>query len=587
MKGKRANLGVSDVVAVIMLLGMTVALFSVVSIVVLSYPFSPNPPTANLVGFIGENNNIILEHRGGEDIGLDAKIIVTIGDSERYQMNISDGYILSNNSKNNNLWNIGENIIIDPSIDLPNIDISTTKVDITVVDANSDSVILMGTLREGDIIISPTPPGPEPLVKNPYPADDATGVELTPTLSIDVEDPQGDNLDIEFMTNESAIWQQIGSTQNGGNDTYTQSTSGVFDDYDMEYWWRVNVNDGVYTTTKTYHFSTGSLVVPLTTQVDPISPYEITTPTHAITATGDSRLDDVTLWYRWSEDNIHWSDSFESITVDETSSTEWEDYFNQVYWSHRVENHENRILIVVSSVEEDNSGDHVISSITYNGDPLTKADSAEIGSSIIASSEIWYLLNPDVGTHDIIINYNGGPIRYCAAGAISFYNVAQQAPEVTNTNTSTSTSSINTDITALSDGSIIIDNVACGANSGFLPGTDQTEFYEERTSGAGAAGAGSYKELLTAGATSMTQTASFDVNRMAHVVVAFAPVSYSGIDWTEWSDTNNPDEESPWSWGFYFPEGEGYYEFYSIGRYSSGTEAAPGSADASCYYNPN
>ncbi|MCK5458462.1 MAG: hypothetical protein KAI20_01105, partial [Thermoplasmatales archaeon] len=53
--------------------------------------------------------------------------------------------------------------------------------------------------------------------------------------------------------------------------------------------------------------------------------------------------------------------------------------------------------------------------------------------------------------------------------------------------------------------------------------------------------------------------------------------------WTKWPDAGNPDTESPWSWNFDFPNGTGYYEFYSIGNKSgSPNETAPGSADAIC-----
>ncbi|MCX6666581.1 MAG: DUF2341 domain-containing protein, partial [Euryarchaeota archaeon] len=51
-----------------------------------------------------------------------------------------------------------------------------------------------------------------------------------------------------------------------------------------------------------------------------------------------------------------------------------------------------------------------------------------------------------------------------------------------------------------------------------------------------------------------------------------------------WS-TFTTDTLSPWSWSFIFPNGTGYYQFYSIGKKSgSSDEAPPGSPDAICYY---
>ncbi len=61
-----------------------------------------------------------------------------------------------------------------------------------------------------------------------------------------------------------------------------------------------------------------------------------------------------------------------------------------------------------------------------------------------------------------------------------------------------------------------------------------------------------------------------------------------GIGWTIWSNSSNPDFSSPWSWVFNFPNGTGYYEFYSIGKkLGSVDETAPYTADTKCYFNPN
>lgn len=55
--------------------------------------------------------------------------------------------------------------------------------------------------------------------------------------------------------------------------------------------------------------------------------------------------------------------------------------------------------------------------------------------------------------------------------------------------------------------------------------------------------------------------------------------------WTEWDDNSNPDTSSPWSWDFDFPNGTGYYEFYSIGKKSGfDDETPPDSSDTQCRY---
>ena len=51
-KMKKAEEALSEVVGTVMLLGMAVSLFSVLSIVVLTHPFNPSAPSVNIVGMI-------------------------------------------------------------------------------------------------------------------------------------------------------------------------------------------------------------------------------------------------------------------------------------------------------------------------------------------------------------------------------------------------------------------------------------------------------------------------------------------------------------------------------------------------------
>ena len=59
----------------------------------------------------------------------------------------------------------------------------------------------------------------------------------------------------------------------------------------------------------------------------------------------------------------------------------------------------------------------------------------------------------------------------------------------------------------------------------------------------------------------------------------------------EWNDANNPDDDyagGGWNWTFDYPNGTGYYEFYSIGKKDGSTdETAPDTKDAQCYYRGN
>jgi len=60
----------------------------------------------------------------------------------------------------------------------------------------------------------------------------------------------------------------------------------------------------------------------------------------------------------------------------------------------------------------------------------------------------------------------------------------------------------------------------------------------------------------------------------------------AGINWSSWDDGTNPDNYYPWVWDFTFPNGTGYYEFYSIGiKAGEDPETAPLVADARCRFN--
>ena len=145
MKNNRANKAVSDIVGTVLLLGMTIALFSVLCVGVLSYPSSPSEPAVNLVGTIIETPDdavyLLLEHCGGEALDLDTKVIITI-DDDPDEFIIGDGDYLTEEDKIDNKWSIGEGLVypIDGGID-------EKQVKITVVDTKSNSVIMLGSLK--------------------------------------------------------------------------------------------------------------------------------------------------------------------------------------------------------------------------------------------------------------------------------------------------------------------------------------------------------------------------------------------------------------------------------------------------------
>jgi len=142
MKYIKNNQAVSDIVGIAILLGISVSLFGLVQTIVLNYPFEPSPPTVDLVGHI-ENNNIIIEHQGGESISLDSKILISI-DGEQSSDTASD-LIDIDTSDNDDLWDIGE------FISYPISDYANKYVKATVIDTETNSIVMIGVLQGGSI----------------------------------------------------------------------------------------------------------------------------------------------------------------------------------------------------------------------------------------------------------------------------------------------------------------------------------------------------------------------------------------------------------------------------------------------------
>ncbi len=88
--------------------------------------------------------------------------------------------------------------------------------------------------------------------------------------------------------------------------------------------------------------------------------------------------------------------------------------------SHTVPNNANRLLIV----DVDYAGGDYLSSVTYDGNPLTLLCRP---TSFPGGIEIWYMLNPDPGTFDVVATWPGDAYEASVA-ASSFINVDLDNP---------------------------------------------------------------------------------------------------------------------------------------------------------------
>ncbi len=148
MKNKRADKAVSSIVGTALLLGMAIALFSIVQILALSFPYNPNPPSARLVGNI-EGDVIYIVHHGGESLSLDTKIIFTIANDAPITKTAGDGdliiHIVHSNTGDDNLWDISEKVVVNPD---GYGNLSNIPVQIAVVVVESGTIMMQSTIHE-------------------------------------------------------------------------------------------------------------------------------------------------------------------------------------------------------------------------------------------------------------------------------------------------------------------------------------------------------------------------------------------------------------------------------------------------------
>ena len=133
---KDSNDMVAEVIGTVVLLGITVAFFSTLYVIALSYPFDTSEPNPTIVATV-EGNNIIIEHRGGNELSLETKIVTDIGD-ETFSMTVGELLIDSNG---NDKWNIGEKLAYQFNYSL-----NLLEADVISIDVESSEVILLGTL---------------------------------------------------------------------------------------------------------------------------------------------------------------------------------------------------------------------------------------------------------------------------------------------------------------------------------------------------------------------------------------------------------------------------------------------------------
>jgi len=303
MKLKNNDGAVSEIIGTILLLAISVALFSIIYSIVLSDNAEMSSPHANIVGYVS-GDNMILEHHGGDSLAEGSVIRLKIGGTITV-FNVTASHLYDYN--NNDEWDIGEKITYVAGLD-------GMQVEATVINQHSNTALFIGTLQEGATSGGGYAQNNNPINSNPNPSNGATEISITPQCSIQINDPDGNTMNITWSSNSSGSWVEFGSNNSCTNGTFYQTNSN-FSGYNTRYYWKVNLSDGNGgTDVDIYYFTTSSGLI--STSIDTITPYSQSPSTITINATSTGiNPDNISLYYKWSSNN--WSDNWNVLTYDD------------------------------------------------------------------------------------------------------------------------------------------------------------------------------------------------------------------------------------------------------------------------------
>jgi len=236
------NNAVNEILGTILLLGISVSIFSIVYISVLTFPYTPSTPSSNIY-FSLDETKVVLTHYGGKELDLESEVRIIIGDEPPITVNVSD---FLDDEDVDNYWGFGEQFVYNDTTGA----VLENSVVVTVIDIDSNSVVIIGKkLRTTNRA---------PVITSSSPSNGATGVSISISdLNINIFDPNSDNFDWTIETNPN-IGSSSGTSESDG--VKTCSISGLTEE--TTYTWYVNATDpsgsGEWTN-NTYTFTTGTL----------------------------------------------------------------------------------------------------------------------------------------------------------------------------------------------------------------------------------------------------------------------------------------------------------------------------------------
>jgi len=285
----RKNIAVSEVISVIFLIAIAILVFVVLHSQIISDTVPSIQPPVTLVGKL-EGDKLIIEHSRGPSLSLDTTCIVNIGGfSNRY----SAKDLLNSKSKENDLWNIGERLVYELG------DITYLKVTCSIIDNKQNVVLYDHIIQDGMTSQYPY------LILTLNPTNIENGSAKL-WLAYNFRNYSG-SVRFSYKQLESS-WINTSWIPKSDSGVYNETISSLSTNNVYIYRAQLICNSNIINGEEISILQNG------VTSVNNIIPYEIPFSPLTITASGDSQLDDVTLYYRWSGDNTSWEDSSGDIT---------------------------------------------------------------------------------------------------------------------------------------------------------------------------------------------------------------------------------------------------------------------------------
>lgn len=191
-------------------------------------------------------------------------------------------------------------------------------------------------------------------------------------------------------------------------------------------------------------------------------------------------------------------------------------------WSHTTLSGEDSLWVHVGVYNAQVSG------ITFNGELLTSATSYQVG---VYRSYWFYRVNPDIGTYNITVTYDGATTGYGAGGAIAFSGTDTADPMGANAGNVFSGPGYNNNpnqtFNSTVDNSYILQGAIGsgeGADTSVTPGANETEIYEVMTANK-QIHQSSYKATTDPGSVTMSETLSQAVTVWVIAIVEVNPLA--------------------------------------------------------------